>query len=85
MIFLLLLGCFGGGAAPEEPSVTGPRPDIVLVSLDTTRADRLGCYGYEDGETPVLDKLCNSGRRYARAYSPAPLTIPRAQAGFNVC
>jgi arylsulfatase A-like enzyme/Flp pilus assembly protein TadD len=83
MTFFLLLACFGEGAAPDVPSATGPRPDIVLVSLDTTRADHLGCYGYEAGETPVLDKLCNSGRRYARAYSPAPLTIPAHAALFT--
>ena len=82
MLFLSLLGCFGS-SSPEPEAAVGPRPDIVLVTLDTTRADRLGCYGYEKGDTPVLDALCNSGRRYARAYSPIPLTIPSHAAMFT--
>jgi arylsulfatase A-like enzyme/Flp pilus assembly protein TadD len=82
MILSFLLACIGGNA-PEAPAPVGPRPDIVLVSLDTTRADHLGCYGYQAGETPTLDSLCNSGRRYDRAYSPAPLTIPAHAAIFT--
>ena len=83
MIFISLLACFGGGNTPSTSDVTGPRPDIVLVSLDTTRADHLGCYGYKAGGTPVLDGLCAAGRRYARAYSPAPITIPAHAALFT--
>jgi uncharacterized protein YciI len=47
-----------------------------LITLDTTRADRLGSYGWAEATTPALDGLAASGRRYARAYSPLPLTIP---------
>lgn len=83
MLFLSLLGCFGSSSPSNSEVSEGPRPDIVLVTLDTTRADRLGCYGYEKGDTPVLDALCNSGRRYARAYSPIPLTIPSHAALFT--
>ena len=57
MLLLSLLGCFGSSTPPESEVPNGPRPDIVLVTLDTTRADRLGCYGYEKGDTPVLDTL----------------------------
>src|SRR5512139_1799006 len=58
--------------APAPPA----RPSIVLITLDTTRADRLGCYGYEGAATPVLDALARSGARFDRALSPAPLTLP---------
>jgi arylsulfatase A-like enzyme/Flp pilus assembly protein TadD len=53
-----------------------PRPlDVVLVTLDTTRADRLGCYG--GGETsPNLDGLARGGVLFRRAYSHVPLTAP---------
>lgn len=61
-----------GRPAPTPP----PRPSVVLVTLDTTRADRLGCYGYKDATTPVLDALARSGARFERALSPAPLTLP---------
>ncbi|MFT4625450.1 MAG: choline-sulfatase [Myxococcota bacterium] len=65
---VLLLAC-----AATEPS---PVPDVVLISLDTTRADRIGAYGYSGAHTPTLDGLAAEGRRYSRAYSPLPLTIP---------
>lgn len=68
----LLVGC-GLGDVPASPP---PRPDVILVSLDTTRADRLGSYGHTSARTPTLDTLAASGRRYARAVAPLPLTIP---------
>jgi choline-sulfatase len=54
-----------------------PRPvDVVLLTLDTTRADHLGCYGSRDAATPRLDALAKSGVRFQNAYSPVPLTCP---------
>lgn len=53
-----------------------PLPDVVLVTLDTTRADRLGSYGYAQAATPVLDRLAAEGVRFERAISPVPLTLP---------
>lgn len=50
--------------------------NVLLVTLDTTRADRLGCYGYAAGKTPNLDALAARGVRFAEAYAPAPLTLP---------
>jgi arylsulfatase A-like enzyme/Flp pilus assembly protein TadD len=50
--------------------------NILLITLDTTRADHLGCYGYKDARTPNLDRLAREGIRFARAYCPAPLTLP---------
>ncbi|MBN2207588.1 MAG: tetratricopeptide repeat protein, partial [Candidatus Aminicenantes bacterium] len=51
-------------------------PNVLLVTLDTTRADRLGCYGYAAARTPALDGLARDGVRFARAYCPVPLTLP---------
>lgn len=50
--------------------------NILLITLDTTRADHLGCYGYKEARTPNLDRLAREGIRFARAYCPAPLTLP---------
>ena len=50
--------------------------NVLLITLDTTRADRLGCYGYDRARTPYLDGLAREGVRFARAYCPAPLTLP---------
>ena len=52
------------------------RPDIVFLILDTQRADRLGCYGYERAITPRLDAFAASGVVFEQAISPAQWTIP---------
>ncbi len=50
--------------------------NILLITLDTTRADRLGCYGYKEARTPNIDWLAREGILFTRAYCPAPLTLP---------
>jgi arylsulfatase A-like enzyme len=49
---------------------------VVLITVDTLRADRLGCYGAERAHTPRMDTLAASGVRFETAISPAPLTLP---------
>jgi arylsulfatase A-like enzyme/Flp pilus assembly protein TadD len=51
-------------------------PSVVLVTLDTTRADHLGSYGAANAQTPRLDALARSGVRFEQALSPVPLTLP---------
>lgn len=51
-------------------------PDIVLIVLDTQRADRLGCYGHDRPITPNLDRFAAGGALFERAISPAQWTIP---------
>ena len=51
------------------------RPNVLLITLDTTRADRLGCYGYTGAATETLDALAQSGVRFERAYAQVPLTL----------
>lgn len=53
-----------------------PPLNIVLITLDTTRADRLGCYGYDAVETPHIDRLAAEGTLYERCYTPVPITLP---------
>ncbi|MDW7759026.1 MAG: sulfatase-like hydrolase/transferase [Acidobacteriota bacterium] len=50
--------------------------NVLLVTLDTTRADRLGCYGYGGAETPNIDRLASGGVLFRNAYAPTPLTLP---------
>jgi arylsulfatase A-like enzyme/tetratricopeptide (TPR) repeat protein len=83
-----LVGCGGGQTSvttpePTEPVVRNDLPDVVMITLDTTRADRIGSYGYEKAKTENLDALAARGRRYARAYSPLPLTIPSHSTMFT--
>jgi choline-sulfatase len=49
---------------------------VILITLDTTRADRLGCYGYPLALTPNLDNLAREGVLFRRAYAHVPLTAP---------
>lgn len=53
-----------------------PRPNVLLITLDTTRFDVIGAYGATDGVTPTLDRLAKEGTRFDRAYTVTPLTIP---------
>ncbi len=50
--------------------------NILLVSIDTLRADRLSCYGYSANSTPHLDRWAAEGVRFSRAYTVCPLTLP---------
>jgi choline-sulfatase len=66
----------GGGTARQEEPPHGSGANLLLVTLDTVRADHLGCYGYAAAETPALDRLAAAGVRFAHASAPAPLTLP---------
>lgn len=52
------------------------RPNLLLVIVDTQRADHLGLYGYERDTSPTLDALAREGVWFERAYVPAPWTKP---------
>ncbi len=56
---------------------------IILVSIDTLRADRLPLYGYTKGRTPVLDALSRESVVFDSAYSHAPLTLPSHSSMFT--
>lgn len=55
---------------------TVERPDLVLITIDTLRADRLGAWGYERTQTPNIDRLALEGTRFASAASTVPFTLP---------
>ena len=57
-------------------SPTRPPAGVLIVTLDTTRADRLPAYGYTSVATPVLDHLSREGTVFEQAVSVAPLTLP---------
>ncbi len=58
-------------------SCSGGRPrNVLLVSIDTLRADHLGCYGFQNDTTPHIDALARAGVRFENVLSPVPLTLP---------
>jgi len=77
-VLALALCAAAAGSAPGQAAAPQPRarPSLVLLTLDTTRADHLGAHGVHRGLTPNLDALAARGARYARALSPTPLTLP---------
>ena len=66
----------GGCRADTPPSAPPDRPNVLLVTIDTLRADHVGCYGYKDATTPAIDALAKRGVRFDTAVAPAPLTGP---------
>ena len=70
----LAAGC-GGGVEPHR--------NVLLIVVDTLRADHLSCYGYPRDTSPNLDRLAAEGWRYEHAVSPAPWTTPSLAAVFT--
>lgn len=71
-----LAGCTAreSSPAPADGSMSGW--NVVLLTLDTTRRDHLGCYGKRDARTPALDALAEGGITFDRAVAQAPITLP---------
>ena len=57
--------------------------NVIVVTLDTTRADRLGAYGFDGVQTPVIDSLAREGILFQRAYAVTPLTLPSHTSLFS--
>ena len=72
---VLLSGCTRSPAPAPAPAAAS-RPNILLVTIDTLRADHVGCYGHAGAVTPTLDGLAARGVRFATAVAHAPLTGP---------
>lgn len=73
--FTAVAGWYWGRPAPGGP--------IVLISIDTLRADRLPLYGYADGRTPAIDALARDAVVFDRAYAHAPQTLPSHASMFT--
>ena len=64
-------------AAPVDPLAGGAAGfNVLVVTFDTVRTDALGCYGDPRARTPNVDALAQTGARFTRAISPAPVTLP---------
>jgi len=73
---------FATGTRAEQAG-SAERPNIVLISLDTLRADHLGAYGYSKPTSPNLDKLAKEGVVFEKAWTQAPWTLPAHMSVFT--
>jgi len=64
-LFLLTVRLWAAGNAP---------PNVFLITIDTLRADHVGCYGYSGVKTPAIDGLAKDGLRFTSAFTPVPVT-----------
>ena len=72
---ILALALAAAFTAPDETPKTASSRRLLLVTLDTTRADAIGAWGGM-GATPTLDRLVEAGTRWQKALTPCPLTLP---------
>jgi arylsulfatase A-like enzyme len=68
-------GCHSSAPSANVAGAPG-RPHVLLVSLDTTRADHVSAYGYRRPTTPRLDALLPTSVRFEAAYAPMATTLP---------
>lgn len=60
----------------QVPLPSGEGFNVVLISIDTTRADHLGCYGHPTIQTPHIDRLAMEGTTFTECTTPVPITLP---------
>ncbi|MEA2561828.1 MAG: arylsulfatase [Acidobacteriota bacterium] len=80
LVLLTVLGCRGeGGSAGDGVGISsrpGEAVDVILITIDTLRADSVGFMGNRDVSTPVLDQLAAAGRVYTNAHAHNVVTLP---------
>jgi arylsulfatase A-like enzyme/Flp pilus assembly protein TadD len=73
-LLLILIALTALNVAAQTRST--PPLNVVLITIDTLRADHVGCYGYKLIKTPNIDSLANEGARFDRAFAVVPVTLP---------
>lgn len=71
---IVILGLVAGGAILARRALRPP--NVILITLDTTRADHLGCYGQPNAGTSNLDRLASEGALFLNCTTAVPLTLP---------
>lgn len=82
LLTLLLTGSMLSIISCEKAKDTAPesdlakRPNVIFISVDTLRADRLACYGYNEIDTPHIDSVAKKGVLFSQAICQVPITLP---------
>ncbi|HZR81000.1 MAG TPA: sulfatase [Candidatus Binatia bacterium] len=82
-LVVALLAALAGGCERGARDAAPTRPNVLLVSFDTTRADHTSAYGYERPTTPRLAALLATSIRFDAAYAPMPTTMPSHSSMFT--
>lgn len=80
---VLTVACFMIVASIGVVTTRGGQPTVILITVDTLRADRLGAYGYAPARTPNIDALADSGVTFTQATTPFPRTTPAIASLFT--
>jgi choline-sulfatase len=83
LILFLRLPRWRSGLPPELAPGSAAGYNVLLITLDTTRADHIGCYGARRAETPAIDGLAREGILFADAVCTAPSTLPSHASMFT--
>src|ERR1700730_18966596 len=83
--FILAGTCLVTGCTARDPARSSPAAPrhVLIVTIDTLRADHLGCYGNRDVATPNIDRLANEGVLADQAVVQAPITRPSHMSIFT--
>jgi arylsulfatase A-like enzyme/Tfp pilus assembly protein PilF len=76
VLFTAMAGCRRDAGPSDSMKGKARGHNVLLITLDTTRADRIGCYGHVPARTPALDELAARGVLFDRAMAQVPLTLP---------
>lgn len=72
MLVLVIVGCLSWYLLKEQSGISR----IILISIDTCRADHLSCYGFARPTTPQIDEIARQGILFKNAHTPIPQTLP---------
>ena len=75
LVVAVLTGCDRAATPPVRGTAAPAARSVLLITIDTLRADHVGAYGYVAARTPALDGLAREGVRFERAYAAAPITL----------
>jgi len=83
IVLIIITLVVGGHYLLEKASQNLPDKNVILIVIDTVRADRLGCYGSTAGMTPEIDRFSKNAVRFEQAFSHAPWTLPSIASLFT--
>ncbi len=76
ILFFIFSSCLGSCKNESSGTLKSNEPSVILISLDTVRADHLSCFGYHRATTPGIDRIAEEGVTFTRAFTQIAHTLP---------